>query len=134
LRVVIERVEPEIDCGRFPVKRVVGDTLRVCADVFTDGHDRVAAVVRFRRAGETSWHEAPMTPCTEPPGDRLAANVALPALGRWEYTVEGWVDRFATWRWALERKLAAGQDVASELREGAALVKDAAGRTGGADA
>jgi len=130
-RVVIERVEPEIDCGRYPAKRVAGETLVVSATIFADGHDRLAAVLKHRGAGEQGWHETAMVPSAD---DRWQAAFPVPVVGRYEYTVEAWVDAFATWRWGFDRKVAAGQDVASELREGAALVAAAARRAGGDDA
>src|SRR5438477_7179581 len=126
-RVVVERVEPEIDGGRFPAKRVLGDTMRVGAVLVCDGHDQLAGVVRFRRASESVWHEAPLQPLGN---DRWEGSVPLETLGRHEYTVEAWVDEFASWRSALGRKIAARQDVRSELLEGAALVRAAARRAG----
>lgn len=119
---VVEGVEPQIDCGRFPVKRVLGDTVIVGADIHADGHDVIAAVVRYRhgRPGdEAPWIEVGMQPIEN---DRWQASFPVDALGRYEYTVEGWVDRFASWRLELSRKAEAGQDVATELHEGAALV------------
>ena len=129
-RVVIEGVAPEIDAGRFPVKRVIGDTLSVEADVFTEGHDAVAAVLRWRE-GEGEWQETPMEPLGN---DRWRGSVTLTTLGFWEYTVEGWIDTFRTWRSGLEKKVLAGQDVSSELLEGAELLRAAAGRAAGTDA
>jgi starch synthase (maltosyl-transferring) len=130
-RVTVVRVTPEVDCARFPAKGVLGDALRVGAVVVCDGHERLAAVLRSRRAGATEWHETAMTAL---PNDRFEGSVALTALGRWEYTVEAWIDRFGSWRSGLERKAAAGQDVRSELLEGAALVRDTARRAGDDDA
>jgi len=127
-RVIVDRVEPEIDGGRFPIKRVVADGVRVRARIFTDGHDRLAAVLRFRDAGESGWREAPM----EPRGDDwYEASFRVTRLGRAAYTVEAWVDAFETWREGLAKKLAAGADVAGELLEGAGLVRAAAERAGG---
>ncbi|OFW08021.1 MAG: alpha-1,4-glucan--maltose-1-phosphate maltosyltransferase [Acidobacteria bacterium RIFCSPLOWO2_02_FULL_67_36] len=118
-RVVIEHVRPQVDCGRFPIKRVVGERVVVRADVFADGHDVVAAVLLYRKSGDDSWREAPMTALGN---DEWTASFTVEDLGRYEYTVEGWVDRFASWRVELSKKAAAGQVVASELLEGAALV------------
>ena len=75
-RVVIERVEPQIDSGRFPVKRVMGDLVQVVATIFTDGHDRLAAVLRYR-AGTQAWREVPMTPH---PDDRWEGRFPVDAL------------------------------------------------------
>jgi starch synthase (maltosyl-transferring) len=119
-RVVIENVYPEVDDGRFPIRRVAGEPVIVSADVHADGHDKLAAALLYRRAGESSWREAPMEPAGN---DRWRAQFAVESPGVYEYTVEGWIDRFGTWRDELTKKVAAGQDVSSELVEGARLVQ-----------
>src|SRR6185369_8784658 len=73
-RVVIESVTPEVDAGCFPAKRALGDTVVVAANVFTEGHDRLAAVMRFRGPGDGSWREVRMTAC---PNDRFEATVTV---------------------------------------------------------
>ena len=124
-RAVIEAVTPEVDCGRFPIKRVSGETVRVEADVFCDGHDLVAAVVLHRAEGQRNWREVPMTPLVN---DRFAAEFTVGDPGTHLYTVEAWVDHFATWQRGLAKKVAAGLDVAVDLELGAELVKAAAAR------
>ncbi|MGH7657519.1 MAG: maltotransferase domain-containing protein, partial [Gemmatimonadales bacterium] len=123
-RVVVESVRPEVDAGRFPIKRIVGDVLEVSADVFTEGHDRVSATLRWREPGG-EWREKAMSPLGN---DCFAGACTLTSTGLWEYTVEAWVDRFATWRSGLARKVEARQDVELELAEGAALLEAAAAR------
>jgi starch synthase (maltosyl-transferring) len=130
-RVVVEAVDPEIDGGRFPIKRIAGDAVDVTACILSEGHDRLAAVLRHRRHGDEGWTEVPMQPLGN---DRWRASFTVGEPGRHEYGVAAWVDRFATWRHALERKLEAGLDVSSELLEGAALVRDAASRARGREA
>ena len=127
-RVVALAVRPEIDGGRYPVKRVVGDLLAVEADLIADGHDVLRARLLYRHETERAWHEVELAPAGN---DAWTASIALTQLGRYRYTVVGWVDAFATWRRGLERKFAAGQDVSLELREGALLV--AAARARGTD-
>ena len=132
-RVVIEHLDPLIDGGRFPVKRVAGEHLDLTADVFADGHEVIRAVARFRHmplagAGRASrWEERPLEPLGN---DRWRARITLPREGWWEYHVQAWIDAFATWRDGLRKKAEAGVDVASELLEGAMLVTAAARRTG----
>ena len=126
-RVVIEGVEPQVDDGRFPVKRTVGEEVIVQADVLADGHDAVAAVVLFRKVGDPQWLEAPMRPLDN---DRWQGTFSVDTLGRYEYTIEAWVDRFASWRRDLSKKAGAGQDVSLELVEGAAIVGAAVDRAG----
>ena len=127
-RVAIEAVQPEIDCGRFAIKCIAGDRVTVEADIFTDGHDELAAVLLYRHDDDRNWSEAPMVPLVN---DRWRGEFQVSQLGRYLYTLEGWVDHFKSWRRDLEKKVQAGQDVSSELLEGAALVEQAAGRTTG---
>jgi starch synthase (maltosyl-transferring) len=124
-RVVIENVRPSVDDGRFAIKRTVGERVTVTADVFADGHDVLAAAVLHRPEGSNTWDEVPMTPLGN---DLWQAEFVVTALGRHEYTVEGWIDRFASWRLELSKKVGAAQDVSSELLEGAAIVSRAGAR------
>jgi starch synthase (maltosyl-transferring) len=129
-RVIIEGVEPQVDCGRFPVKRTAGKDVNVSADVHADGHDVLAAMLRFRHLPAGEWAEVPM----ESQGnDSWTASFTVTELGSYEYTIRAWVDRFASWRRDLSRKVEANQDVASELLEGAELVRQTARRAPGAD-
>ena len=57
--VTIENVQPLIDCGRYPIKRIVGEDLVVEADIFKDGHDVVAAILKWR-VGKRGWRQTPM--------------------------------------------------------------------------
>ena len=123
--VVIEAVRPEIDGGRHPVKRIVGDHLEVQADIFREGHDAVAACLKYRQRGAPAWHETPMTLFDN---DRWRGSFALERNTRYEYTIEAWPDAFATWRHGAERKHTAGQAIDLELIEGRALVAAAAER------
>ena len=129
-RVLIEGVAPEIDGGRFPIKRVVGAAVTVGADVVAEGHDRLAAVLRFHCVGETTWQEVAMQPL---PNDRWEAQFTVTELRDYEYTICAWIDHFATWRNALVKKSEAGQNVSSELLEGAELIRQAARRASGPD-
>ena len=121
-RVAIETVYPELDGGRFPAKRVVGDVLEVWADVFSDGHDKIAAALKYRAPGERDWREAPMTHVDN---DRWVGRAPLGRMGRWTYTVEAWRDLYATWRADTAKKVEAGLDVSLELIEGRAIIEDA---------
>ena len=129
--VVIENVAPTVAGGRYPIKRVVGDVVEVTADVFKEGHEVLVAFVRYRRADETAWREAEMRPLDN---DRWTGRFVPDANARWVFTVEALPDPFQSWLVDLRKRQAAGQDPASELLEGAALVRAAAGRAAGADA
>jgi starch synthase (maltosyl-transferring) len=124
-RVVIENVTPEIDGGRHPIKRTVGESVVVSARIFADGHDVLAARLRYRKKGARQWIDVPMSPQGN---DWWQASFAVTANARFEYSVEGWIDRFASWRADLAKRVEVGQDVSSELLEGAAMVGAAAAR------
>ena len=130
-RVVVERVTPELDGGRFPAKRIVGDVLTVKADIFADGHDRLAAVVRYRAQDETAWREARMRFVDN---DRWAGGFPLVRNTRYVYTVEAWRDRYASWRVEVGKKHEAGVPIGLELVEGRRLLERTAGTAGEADA
>jgi starch synthase (maltosyl-transferring) len=129
--IVIQNVYPELDCGRYPVKRAVGEVLDVWADIFKEGHDRVAAVVKFR-AGAGDWHETPMS-LVEAGLDRWRGNIRLEENTRYRYTVEAWPDAFESWCHEVEKKHTAAQDISLELIEGRALVAAARSRAGSDD-
>jgi len=126
--VVIEAVTPEIDGGRFPAKRVAGETVTVEADIFADGHDSLAAVLRFRHQSAADWIEVPMSPL---PNDRWRGEFPVTELGRYSFMLEGWIDHFETWSRQLAKRLEAGQDVTVELEAGARMVEVAATRANG---
>lgn len=128
-RVIIEAVCPEIDAGRFPIKRTLGESVVVEADVFTDGHDALTAVVRYR-AGDAPGREVEMVPLGN---DRWRASFPIEQLGRYRYTVEGWVDHLKSWQRDFEKKVAAGQSTELDLLTGAALVAAAASKAAGGD-
>src|SRR5262245_45090691 len=120
-RIQIEDVWPQIDCGRYPVKRSIGDAVEVWATIFRDGHESLGAAILSRQPGSTTWRE---TPLTDAGNDRWTGSFTVDAPGRWEFTVQAWVDRFESFRDELRRKVEAGQtDLDSELQEGAVLFK-----------
>ncbi len=129
-RAVIEGVKPEIDGGRFPAKRAVGETVVVEADIFTDGHDELSAVLRYRR-GEQAWTEVPMEFLVN---DRWRGSFQVTELGHYHYGLIAWVNHFKTWRRDLAKKTEAKQDVAVDLLVGAKLIDEAAARASGGKA
>jgi len=130
-RVIIEGITPQVDCGRFPAKRTVGDQVRVEADVFTDGHDAIAASVLARREGSKEWIEIPMKALVN---DRWEGEFRVGELGRYTFKVQGWVDHFETWRRDLLKRIKAESDTSLDYRIGAELVAEAATRATGGDA
>ncbi len=124
-----------IDCGRYPSKRTIGESVAVSADIFADGHDVLRAVVKSCPPGGEGWQEYPMTRIdAHVDGDRWAGEFDVGELGRWSWTIEAWVDPFASWRDELQRKIDAGQeDLSGELSEGVVLLEQACERAKGAD-
>ena len=126
--VVIRRITPSLDNARFAIKRPVGGTLQVEADIFKDGHDEVAALLKWRRVGESAWNETPMRPLLN---DRWAGEFLVADAGAWEFTVEAWGDVFFSWQHELEKKFAAGlRELQSEILEGAGFIETAAKQAG----
>jgi starch synthase (maltosyl-transferring) len=135
-RIQIVAPSPMIDCGRFAAKRTIGETVEVGAEIFSDGHDVLRAVVRFCEPGSKRWHERPMRRVdAQVAGDRWAGEFEVTRPGRYTWTVEAWVDPFAGWRDELRRKIEAGQtELSGELSEGAVLLERAETRSTRADA
>jgi starch synthase (maltosyl-transferring) len=123
-RVIIEAMEPEVDGGRFPAKATPGE-VRVECDAFADGHDSIAVVLLWRREGKRVWSESRMTHAFN---DRWRGRFPALELGRYEYTVEAWVDEWASWEKGMRKWLEAGVDVETHLAMGAQLVEAAAAR------
>jgi starch synthase (maltosyl-transferring) len=130
-RVAIENVQPEVDAGRFAVKRTAGDTVVVEADAFADGHDELACHLFYRLESQKTWTETPMRLLGN---DRWRGEFVAVEMRPYVYKVEAWVDKFGTWRRDLEKRYEAGQDVSQELLVGAALVREASEQAPKADA
>ena len=129
--IVIERIEPQLDGGIHPVKRVVGDQLLVTADIFADGHDLLDAALLVRADDEREWREGPMRPIDN---DRWSGHIEL-LRNRWHaYAIEAWRDVFGSWRQGLQRKREAGVAVPVEIEEGRLLVESALSRAERAEA
>ncbi|MCC7085017.1 MAG: alpha-1,4-glucan--maltose-1-phosphate maltosyltransferase [Pirellulales bacterium] len=129
-RVVMEGIRPQVDGGRFAMKRIVGDGVVVEADVFTDGHEELAVKLQHRHEDESEWHELPMVPLGN---DRWRGEFSVHRLGRHRYRIESWVDRFLSWRHDLEKRAAVGQDLHVDLLIGMELVRAATQRASGID-
>src|SRR5207248_7894647 len=115
-RIQIQEVSPQVDCGRYPVKRTVGDTVEVTARIYRDGHETLGAAIRHKGPDATRWSETPLEPLGN---DVWAGSVEVDRPGLWSFRIEAWVDRVASFQEELRRKVAAGQaDLGSELSEG----------------
>ena len=121
-RVIIEGVTPEVNSGRFPIKRIVGDETTVEANILTDGHDALSCSLLYCKEGAAGWTEVPMEALGN---DRWRAAFKVNEVGRYQYTVEGWVDYFKTWARDFAKRVQAGQDVTVDLQIGTELVEAA---------
>ncbi len=124
-RVAIEGVEPAIDGGRFAAKTVAGEPFAVEADIFCDGHDKIAASLLHRKVGSGQWEQTPMRALEN---DRWRAIVSFPEPGRYEFRIAAWRDLFTSWRVEVTKKHGAGQKISLELEEGKRLVRAVIGR------
>ena len=123
-RIAIEQVYPEIDQGRFPAKRIVGEPIEIWADIFMDGHELLHAVVAYCKVGEASAEEIPMVLHGN---DRWSAVLPITEAGRYQYSIIAWPDRFGSWRRDTLKKHGAGQDIALELQESRILLESMLG-------
>src|ERR1700722_15317157 len=130
IRAVVDAVLPEVDGGRFPVKRLAGEPVHVEAHCFTDGHDRLGVVLRWQASDESEVYEGEMTAQGNGGG---AGQFPPPVPGRYRYTVSAWVDHFESWRSELERRTDVA-DIRIALQAGADLIDAAAARAAGDDA
>jgi starch synthase (maltosyl-transferring) len=120
--IIIEHVEPELDGGRYPVKRIVGETFEVTADIFKEGHDTIAGILRHKVHGQKQWQESPMH---HTDNDRWSGSFVLADNTRYVYTIGAYIKNFETWRAELMKKHGVVDDLSSELLEGEAQVKEA---------
>ena len=124
--VVIENLQPLLDGGHYPIKRIIGEDLGVEADIFKDGHDVVAAVLKWRVLGKRAWRETPMNFVDN---DRWRGVCTIYDEAIHEYTVEAWTDTFRSWQSEFVKKFEGGiSDLRSEGLEGSAIVESAAKR------
>jgi starch synthase (maltosyl-transferring) len=141
-RVIIEDITPQVDCGRYPAKRIIGDAVTVTAAVFGDGHDHVSGRLLYRPGNKDDWRYAPLDALTN---DLWSATFNVDQLGDWRYTIEAWIDHFDTWCADLRKRLAAQpdpenpasstepQDIPLALRTGALLLEQIAQRADNSD-
>ncbi|MCB1088380.1 MAG: DUF3416 domain-containing protein, partial [Verrucomicrobiae bacterium] len=124
--VVIAHVSPSVEGGRYPTKRIAGERLRVEADIFKDGHDVIAAVLKWKKRNGRTWEETPMAPGDN---DRWWAEFTVPEAGEYRFTVEAWADDYLTWLHDFERRLTGDQvDFSTEIEEGRVMLNLAADR------
>lgn len=127
-RVVIEGVKPEVDGGRFPIKRTVGEKVVVEANIFTDGHDQITCMLQYRHGADSNWIEVPATAIGN---DRWRAAFTVTELGHYYYTVAAWVDHFQSWRHDLTKRPETDKDLPIAFLMGSDLITEAARRAKG---
>jgi starch synthase (maltosyl-transferring) len=124
-RVVIEKVRPEVDDGRSPIKRAVGEKVVVSADILADGHDVLAAVLMYKGPNDSEWREAAMI---SKDNDRWEGEFVVQEVGMYLYTVQGWIDKFRTWQQEFQKRYEVGQDLEVQLLIGSHYVGEIAER------
>jgi len=124
------RSAPVVDGGAHPTKRCAGDQVAVSATIFRDGIRRFARACGTARPRRGLDGGAPRDRCP----DRYSGSFLVGDLGYHHWQLVAWVERFASWRDELSRKLLAGQkDTSSELAEGIELLRALAARARGSD-
>jgi starch synthase (maltosyl-transferring) len=84
-RVVIVGVCPEVEAGRFPVKRGVGQVMTVEADVFTECEEPMDVLLKYRRADSREWNHTPMCRIGQ---ERFRGSFRLEEAGLYRYTID----------------------------------------------
>jgi len=120
-RVIIAGVTPEIDNGRFPIKRIIGDDVTVEADIYADGHDVLSAILLYRKENASEWMETPMELLAN---DRWRGYFRITELGHYNYTILSWVDRFKSWQQNLLKNAEANQDISVDLQIGCHMITE----------
>ena len=130
-RVAIENLEPQVESGRFPIKRTVGEKVVVTADVVADGHEVLRAELLYRAESAREWTHARMELAGN---DRWQGRFVVTSLEPFRYTVQAWIDAYLGWRRAIEKKFEAAQDISVDILAGAELARAAAARARGSGA
>ena len=137
-RVVIHSVKPQVDGGQWPAKCAVGETVEVVAGLVADGHDHLSAELTY-------WHEDGEERTKSMPlrlykdgnhNNEYVASFRATELGRYQYRVRAWVDRFETWQDEFRRRVegnVSDKELEVELLEGAELLLAAAQEATGED-
>ncbi|HQR08898.1 MAG TPA: DUF3416 domain-containing protein [Gemmatales bacterium] len=125
-RIRFARIEPSVDGGKYPVKRLQGELVQIGATIFRDGSGVLGAAVRYHHEGSREHHHVPLQHIGN---DRWVGSFHLEQLGTYQFSVVAWTDDFATWQDFLARKWKAGErELGLELQEGAALLRTLADR------
>jgi starch synthase (maltosyl-transferring) len=127
-RIAIENTMPVVDGGQFAAKALAGQDVTVTSKVFADGHDKLAVRIRWRALEDDIWNSEVMT---ELGNNSWRGQFKVPAVGRYVFCIEAWFDQFASFRYELEKKFAAGVPISLELQEGRTHVQQAAERSDG---
>ena len=130
-RVIIEQIQPEINGGQFPVKRVVGDSVEVTAHIFADGHDQISANLLFKHEHESNWKSVPFV---HDVNDEWHACFDVSQIGTYVYCARAWIDAFSTWQHDIQKKIQASQNVTVDVKIGCELLAEAFRRAAGPDA
>ncbi len=119
-RIIIENVKPQLDNGTFFIKRIIGQSVTVTADILSDGHDVMEAVVLFRHEKDKKVSEIRMNAA---PNDVFEATFTVEKQGFYTYQVESWIDYALNWQYGITKKINDNQHVKSELLEGVEYIK-----------
>lgn len=120
-RIVIQNVRPSVDCGEFAAKRVAGETVKVSADIFSHGSEKIRAMLLFRYRGQSSWRSVEMQLGDN---DVWSASFVCGRIGTYQYRIEAWIDKFSLWYDNIRKWASAGEDITGDLHDGLRLIKE----------
>lgn len=120
-RVIIENVQPQINGGQYPIKRTPGDKVKVTADIFADGHDKLYAELLWKGAHDKKWKSVSMKPTGN---DEWTASFSTEKVGKYCYTIVAGIDYLSTWLGDLVKKLQDEQSILHDLTFGIEQLED----------
>ena len=114
-RVIIEKVEPTVDSGRFYAKTAEEEIVKISADIFSDGHDVINASFEIKYESQKNWKEFPLIKEEQ---DNWSATFEVAKPGNYQFRILGWVDHALNWQHNIKRKIDDDQKVTIELLDG----------------
>lgn len=121
-RVIITNIYPQIDCGRFPIKRILGDKITIEVDIFADGHDEITAFMFYKHIRDYKFTKIPIYYLDN---DRWRVEFIAKKLGIYQYYIHAYIDNFKTLRKKIIDKKSFQQDISLEIKEAQRLIESA---------
>lgn len=117
--VIIDRVLPDIDHGKFAVKRYLDEEIEIIAHLLVHGHELPKGRLLVRHESEEEFQSFHLWPKGN---DEWAATFMPEKLGTYHCRIEAALDRFGSWKSDTLKKSAAGQNIHGDLQSGQMLL------------